>query len=127
MFEWWQLTPTDADRFWHALETSRYSRPTTLRHQLALPGTMAVDMHHFVAQVLTPTVAIGVTEDLVHEQRLARPLPTGFKPPCLSKSMGMGHGNNLPEKGPSDGCGNRTKRPNRRRAPRAVLRTSGRI
>ena len=31
MFEWWKVPPADADRFWHALETSRYSRPTALR------------------------------------------------------------------------------------------------
>ena len=72
MFEWWQLTPADADRFWRALEASHYSRPTTLRHQFALPGSMAVDVHHFVTQVLTPALAIGIVEDLVHEKRLSR-------------------------------------------------------
>lgn len=90
MFEWWQVSPTDADRFWHALETSRYSRPTALRHQFALPGSMAVDVHYFVTQVLTPAVAIGIVEDLVHEQRLPRSIATRIQASMLEQINGQG-------------------------------------
>jgi hypothetical protein len=90
MFEWWQVPVCDANRFWQALATSRYSRPTALRQHLALPGTVHMDLTYLVMHVLTPELAIDVVEDLVHELRLPRKVATRIEECILAQVTATG-------------------------------------